>query len=142
MRDYDTDVESMAKDILKGLKEYANLASSDVKEAVKETAKKIKKDTSKIAKEKFNGKDYAKSWQVTKRKETSNSLEAVVHSKLYPLTHLLEEGHNLVGHKPEKKQLERRDGNGTLVQGVQHIKTARDEGEKYLEMLLKKALEK
>lgn len=137
MRDYDTDVEDMAEVILKSLREYATLASSEVKEAIKKTAKKVKKDTSEIAKERFDGTgDYAKSWKVTKKKETSNSLESVVHSKLYPLTHLLEEGHKLVGHKPEKRDL------GKYVPGRQHIKTARDEGEKYLDILLKKALEK
>lgn len=143
MRDYDTDVENMAEVILKGLKEYAALESSELKKAIRKTANFVRKETSENAKKKFDGTgDYAKSWKVTKKSETSDSLESVVHSKLYPLTHLLEEGHNLVGHKPDKKQLERRDGNGTLVQGEEHIKTARDEGEKYLEMLLKKALEK
>lgn len=138
MSRYDeTNVENMAKDILKGLNEYVTLASSEVKKAVRKTATFVRNETSKNAKTRFEGTgDYAKSWATRKLKETSNSLESVVYSKLYPLTHLLEDGHKLIGHKPEKRDL------GKYAQGKQHIETARNKGEKYLDELLKKALKK
>ena len=36
---------------------------------------------------------YSKSWAVKKTRETSDSIQIVVHSKRYQLTHLLEFGH-------------------------------------------------
>ena len=87
-----TTVDAMADEIMKGLTEYADLADTSMKKAVRKTAKSVKDEISANA-PKDTGK-YAKSWAVKTQKETSNSLELVVHSKnRYQLAHLLEFGH-------------------------------------------------
>lgn len=85
-------VDALAVTIMEGLEEYAKASSEDVKEAVRKAGKDLKSEISSSAPKK-TGK-YAKSWTVTTQKETSNSLELVVHSKnRYQLAHLLEKGH-------------------------------------------------
>lgn len=85
-------IDSLAATIMQGLNEYADLAADDVKTAVRKAGKDLKAEISATA-PKDTGK-YAKSWTVTTQKETSNSLELVVHSKnKYQLAHLLENGH-------------------------------------------------
>ena len=87
-----TKIDNLAREIMEGLKEYADLASDDVKKAVRKTGNKVRKEISASA-PKDTG-TYAKSWSVKKNKETSNSLEVTVHSKnRYQLAHLLEHGH-------------------------------------------------
>ena len=82
-----TKIDNLAKEIMDGLKEYADLATDDVKKAVRKAGNSVKKDISESA-PKDTGK-YAKSWTVKKTKETSNSLEVTVHSKnRYQLAHL------------------------------------------------------
>lgn len=87
-----TKIDNLAKEIMEGLKEYADLATDDVKKAVRKAGNTVKKDIATTA-PKDTG-TYAKSWTVKKTKETSNSLEVTVHSKnRYQLAHLLEHGH-------------------------------------------------
>ncbi len=87
-----TKIDNLADEIMKGLKEYADLASDDVKKAVRKAGNTVRKEISASAPS-DTGK-YAKSWTVKKTKETSNSLEVTVHSKnRYQLAHLLEHGH-------------------------------------------------
>ena len=87
-----TKIDNLAKEIMDGLKEYADLATDDVKKAVRKAGNSVRKDISESA-PKDTGK-YAKSWTVKKTKETSNSLEVTVHSKnRYQRAHLLEHGH-------------------------------------------------
>ncbi|MGF3066951.1 HK97 gp10 family phage protein [Facklamia sp. P12950] len=63
---------------------------------------------------------YSKSWSVKKEKETSNSIELVVHSKnRYQLAHLLEKGHVL--------------RQGGRVSGRPHIAPAEEKGVRELE---------
>ena len=77
---------------MKGLKEYAQLAADDLKEDVKKAGKMVKQQIESTAPRK-TGK-YAKSWAVKKTRETSDSIQVVVHSKnRYQLAHLLEHGH-------------------------------------------------
>lgn len=85
-------IDQLADTVMKGLEDYAKLAVDDLKTDVQKAGKKVKeqiestapKDTSK----------YAKSWAIKKTKETSDSIQVVVHSKTkYQLTHLLEFGH-------------------------------------------------
>ena len=84
-------IDRMAEEIMKGLTEYADLATEDVKKAVKKAGTAVRKDIEANA-PKDTGK-YAKSWAVKTTKETSNSLEVTVHSRnRYQLTHLLEHG--------------------------------------------------
>lgn len=85
-------IDNLAKEIMEGLKEYTDLATDDVKKAVRKVGNTVKKDIATTA-PKDTG-TYAKSWTVKKTKETSNSLEVTVHSKnRYQLAHLLEHGH-------------------------------------------------
>lgn len=89
-----TKIDNLAQEIMEGLKEYADLASDDVKKAVRKAGNEVREEISASAPA-DTGK-YAKSWTVKKTKETSNSLEVTVHSKnRYQLAHLLEHGHDL-----------------------------------------------
>ena len=85
-------ISELANEVMKGLKEYADLATEDLKKDVEKAGKKVKEQIESTA-TKDTGK-YAKSWAVKKTRETSDSIELVVHSKTrYQLTHLLEFGH-------------------------------------------------
>lgn len=85
-------IDQMASVIMEGLQDYADLATDDLKAAVKKAGTTVRKQIQATAPS-DTGK-YAKSWSVKKTKETSNSLELTVHSKnRYQLAHLLEHGH-------------------------------------------------
>ena len=71
-------IDRMASAIMEGLQEYADLATNDLKKAVKKAGKSVKDEISQTA-PKDTGK-YAKSWAVKTVKETSSSLDVVVHS--------------------------------------------------------------
>jgi hypothetical protein len=87
-----TKIDNLANEIMEGLKEYADLASDDVKKAVRKAGNTVRKEISENAPKDTGA--YAKSWSVKKTKETSNSLEVTVYSKnRYQLGHLLEHGH-------------------------------------------------
>ena len=81
-------VDQMADAIMQGLTEYADLATADMKKAVKDASKTVKKEIQAGAPQKSGA--YKKSWAVKTMRETSNSLEVTVHSKnRYQLAHLL-----------------------------------------------------
>ena len=85
-------IDQLADTVMKGLQEYAKLATDDLKADVQKAGKTVKQQIESTAPRK-TGK-YAKSWAVKKTKETSDSIQVVVHSKnRYQLTHLLEFGH-------------------------------------------------
>ncbi len=88
--------EELADEVMKGLTEYADLASDELKAAIADAAKEAKaelKDTS----PKRTGK-YAKSWTHKKVAETASTVDYTVYSpSRYRLTHLLEHGHALRG---------------------------------------------
>ena len=85
-------IDRLADEITKGLKEYADLATDDMKKSVRKAGNAVRKEISQSAPKDTGA--YAKSWSVKKTKETSNSLEVTVHSKnRYQLAHLLEHGH-------------------------------------------------
>jgi hypothetical protein len=85
-------IDQMAHVIMEGLQEYADLATDDMKAAVKKAGNEAKKDIQANAPVKTGA--YKKSWTVKTTKETSNAMEVVVHSKnRYQLAHLLEFGH-------------------------------------------------
>ena len=87
-----TSIDDMAAEIMRGLTEYAELADTAMKAAVKKAATSVKKEISANA-PKRSGK-YRKSWTTKKTKENSHTLEMTVHSKdRYQLAHLLEKGH-------------------------------------------------
>ena len=113
-----TSIDDMAEEIMRGLTEYADLADSAMKKAVKkQIAATAPSDTG----------AYAKSWATKKVSENSHTLEITVHSKnRYQLAHLLEKGHAKRG--------------GGRVSGKPHIAPAEEMGDEMLENLIKKEL--
>lgn len=85
-------IDQMASVIMDGLKEYADLATDDLKAAVKKTGNEVRKQIQSTA-PKASGK-YSKSWSVKTTKESSYGMEVTVYSRnRYQLAHLLEFGH-------------------------------------------------
>ena len=120
-----TSIDDMASEIMRGLTEYADLADTEMKKAVKKTATAVKNEISANAPKK-SGR-YKKSWAAKKVKENSHTLEMTVHSKdRYQLAHLLEKGH-------AKR-------NGGRVSGKPHIAPAEAHGEEMLTKLIEEAL--
>lgn len=62
-----TKIDNLAKEIMDGLKEYADLATDDVKKAVRKAGNSVRKKISESA-PKDTGK-YSKSWTVKKTSE-------------------------------------------------------------------------
>ena len=118
-------IDQMADAIMQGLNEYAELATEDMKKAVKAASKTVKKEIQAGAPQKSGA--YSKSWAVKTVRETANSLEVTVHSKnRYQLAHLLEHGHAKRG--------------GGRVSGKTHIAPAEQMGIEQLENAIEKAL--
>lgn len=85
-------IDEMSDGIMKELEKYADLAADELKDAVRETAKSVRKDIQSNAPS-GTGK-YKKSWSVKNMREDSQSIELVVHSRnRYQIAHLLEHGH-------------------------------------------------
>ncbi len=121
-----TSTDKLAAEIMDGLRDYADLATADMKKAVRKAGASVRKKISATAPE--NTGAYAKSWTTKKTRESSNSLEVTVYSKnRYQLAHLLEFGH-------AKR-------NGGRVSAKPHIAPAEEEGIQILEREIKKALE-
>ncbi len=120
-----TSIDDMASEIMSGLQEYADLADTEMKKAVKKTATEVKKEIAANAPVK-SGR-YKKSWTAKKTKENSHTLEMTVHSKdRYQIAHLLEHGHAKRG--------------GGRVAAIPHIAPAEANGEQMLEKLITEAL--
>ena len=118
-------INDMADVIMQGLTEFAELATDDMKEAVKNASTTVRKEIKANAPE-DTGK-YAKSWTAKKVRETSQTLTMVVHSKnRYQLAHLLEYGH-------AKR-------NGGRVEGKAHIAPAEQQGIRQLQEEIERAL--
>lgn len=118
-------IDQLAAAVMEGLTEYADLAADELKKAVKKAGNSVKKDIQEGA-PKDTGV-YAKSWSVKNVKETSNSIELVVHSRnRYQLSHLLEFGHAKRG--------------GGRVPGKAHIAPAEERAGRTLEQEIEKAL--
>ena len=118
-------IDQMASVIMEGLQDYADLATDDLKAAVKKAGTTVRKQIQATAPS-DTGK-YAKSWSVKKTKETSNSLEVTVYSKnRYQLDHLLEFGHAKRG--------------GGRVAGRAHIAPAEQAGIEELEKEIERSL--
>lgn len=85
-------IDWLAAVVMEGLQEYADLATEDLKAAVKRAGDSAKKDIQANAPEKTGA--YKKSWAVKTTRETANALEVTVYSRnRYQLAHLLEFGH-------------------------------------------------
>ena len=118
-------IDQLAAAVMEGLTEYADLAADELKKAVKKAGNSVKKDIQEGAPKDTGA--YAKSWSVKNVKETSNSIELVVHSRnRYQISHLLEFGHAKRG--------------GGRVPGKAHIAPAEKRAERTLEQEIEKAL--
>ncbi len=118
-------IDNMAAAIMEGLNEYADLATEDMKKAVKKAGTTARKEIQANAPKDTGA--YSKSWSVKNTKETSNSLEVTVYSKnRYQLAHLLEFGHAKRG--------------GGRVAGKAHIAPAEQKAITELEQEITKAL--
>ena len=85
-------IDQMAHVIMEGLQDYADLATEDMKAAVKKAGNKAISDVQAGAPV-MTGK-YKKSWAVKTTKENANAMEVTVDSRnRYQLAHLLEFGH-------------------------------------------------
>ena len=115
-------IDEMDSAIMHELEKYAELASDDLKAAVKETAASVRKDIQAGAP--VDTGKYKKSWSVKNVREDSESIELVVHSRnRYQIAHLLEHGHakrggGRVAAKPHIASAEQR-GNEKLVQTIE-----------------------
>ena len=119
--------DRMAEAVMEGLLEYAELAADVMKDCVKKAGNTVKKETQAGAPVR-TGK-YKRSWAVKRQRETSNTLEVVVHSRnRYQLTHLLEKGHAKRG--------------GGRVRAIPHIAPAEEKGIRELEEGIKRGLSK
>ena len=118
-------IDQMAHVIMEGLQEYADLATEDLKAAVKKAGDSAKKDVQANAPVKTGA--YKKSWATKKTKETSNSLVMTVHSKnRYQIAHLLEHGHAKRG--------------GGRVAAIPHIEPAEAAGAILLQQKIERGL--
>ena len=118
-------IDQMANEIMKGLTEYADLATDEMKSAVRKAGKTVR-DEIKANAPKNTGK-YASSWTAKTTLESSHVLQITVHSpKKYQLAHLLENGH-------AKR-------NGGRTQAHPHIALAEETGIRQLEADIERAL--
>lgn len=118
-------IDQLAAAVMEGLTEYADLATEDMKKAVRKAGTTVRKDIQQNAPKDTGA--YAKSWSVKNVKETANSLEVVVHSRnRYQLAHLLEFGHAKRG--------------GGRVSGKSHIAPAEEKGIRQLEEEVERSL--
>ena len=116
-------IDDLAKEVMRGLDEYADVTTEQVKKAVRKAGNTVRKEIQENAPK--NTGDYAKSWAVKKVRESSHTLELVVHSKnRYQLTHLLEFGHCL--------------RNGGRTRAVPHIAPAEEKGIEQLEKMIER----
>lgn len=118
-------IDGMAAAIMEGLSEYADLATDDLKAAVKKAGTTARKEIQ--ANAPSDTGIYAKSWSVKNTKETANTLEVTVYSrKRYQLAHLLEFGHAKRG--------------GGRVSGKSHIVPAEEKAALELEQEITRKL--
>ncbi len=118
-------VDRMADAIMEDLSKYAEIATEDMKTAVKDSAELVKQRINSSAPVRTG--EYAKSWRTKTTKESANGMEITVYSPSgYRIAHLLENGHAKRG--------------GGRVQGIPHIKPAERAGIEKLEEDLERAL--
>jgi hypothetical protein len=85
-------IDQLDSAVMEELEKYAGLAADDLKDAVKKTAKSVRKDIQNNAP--VDTGKYKKSWSVKNVHEDSESIDLVVHSRnRYQIAHLLEHGH-------------------------------------------------
>ena len=118
-------ISQLSAAVMEELEEYADLATEDMKSAVKKAAATVRKDIETSAPR--NTGDYAKSWAVKTTKESSNALQVTVYSRnRYQIAHLLEYGHAKRG--------------GGRVAAKPHIAAAEEVGIEQLEREIERSL--
>lgn len=118
-------IDSMTTEIMKGLQDYADLATTDLKSSVRKAGAAVRKEIQATAPKDTGA--YVKSWSVKNTKETANMLQVTVYSRnRYQLAHLLEFGHA------------KRGGGRTSAQP--HIAPAEEKAISVLEQEIDKAL--
>ena len=118
-------IDRLADAVMEGLNDYADLAAADMKAAVRKAGTTVRKQIQSTAPSRTGA--YAKSWTVKTERETSNSLELIVHSRnRYQLAHLLEFGHAKRG--------------GGRVAARPHIAAAEEAGVEELEAAIERSL--
>ena len=118
-------VDQMADAIMQGLTEYADLATDEMKSAVKKAGKTVK-DEIKANAPKDTGR-YASSWTTKTTQESATTLVQTVYSRnRYQLAHLLEHGHAKRG--------------GGRVAARPHIAAAEAEGIEQLEAEIERSI--
>ena len=118
-------IDSLADAVMEGLTEYADLATDDMKAAVRKAGNTVRNQIKETAPK--NTGAYAKSWSVKTERETSSSLQLIVHSRnRYQLAHLLEFGHAKRG--------------GGRVAAQPHIAPAEEKGVGELEREIERSL--
>ena len=118
-------IDRLADAVMEGLNDYADLAASDLKAAVRKAGTTVRQQIQSTAPS--NTGAYAKSWTVKTERETSSSLKLVVHSRnRYQLAHLLEYGHAKRG--------------GGRVSARPHIAAAEEAGIEELEAAIERSL--
>lgn len=79
-------ISQLSAAVMEQLTEYAELATEDMKEAVKKAGTTVRKDIEASAPRDTG--DYAKSWAVKTTKESANVLQVTVHSRnRYQIAH-------------------------------------------------------
>ena len=118
-------VDQMAAAIEEELEKYKDLASDELKKAVKKAGKTAKSDINESAPVR-TGK-YAKSWKNKVTEEDSERIQVTVYSpSRYMIAHLLENGHAKRG--------------GGRVRAIPHIGPAEEHAEEVLLKDIEKAL--
>lgn len=118
-------IDGLADAVMKQLDEYNELATDEMKKAVKKAGKTVKEEINGSAPVRTGR--YAKSWTSRTTAESSVDIEVTVYSpSRYMLAHLLENGHAKRG--------------GGRVRAIPHIKPAEEIGEQQLETDIAKAL--
>ena len=118
-------IDELSNAVMEQLDEYRELATDEMKKAVKDAGKTVKKEINASAPARTGR--YAKSWQSKTTAESYSDIEVTVYSpKRYMLAHLLENGHAKRG--------------GGRVRAIPHIKPAEELGEEQLERDLTRAL--
>ena len=113
------------------LKDFSNDVLEQTNEAVKDVATEARDELKVEGDFQNRSGKYRKGWKVTFN-ELRYGLEATVHNKVYPLTHLLESGH--------AKWLWGKD-TGQSVQAFPHIEEVNNEAQKKLEEEIKRRLQ-
>ena len=112
------------------LLQYTDEIQEKVNEAVKLTADTSKKELKVAGSFKNRTGRYRKGWKIKFELSRYGSFATVYNSKYYPLTHLLENGHQLIRGGRYIKD----------VKAFPHISTVNDEAQKMLEEEIEKAV--